>query len=111
MNVIVSTTDEIPGYILKKYVGLAWGSSSRSRSAFVDVAATFKSIIGGESPHYHKLMNHARDSAIKSLVESAENQGANGVVGLRFESITVQSGTVDVVAYGTAVVLEKTGRK
>lgn len=107
---IVCTTNEVPGYEIKKYCGLVWASSSRSKHLGHDFYAVLKTVVGGKIKAYEQMTNHACNEAVRRLAENAERMGANAVVGVRMEGIQLLQATVDVVAYGTAVVIEKKGR-
>ncbi|MBI3588457.1 YbjQ family protein [Candidatus Micrarchaeota archaeon] len=111
-QVLVSTTDSIPGYRAVSYRGIAWASSARSKNALADLGAVLKTIVGGEIRTYKKMLNEARASALSELMRNAHKEGANAVVGVRFSSAQLISSTVEVTAYGTAVVVEReSGRK
>ena len=107
VQLLVSTTEGIPGYRVKAYKGLVWASSARSKNIFTDVAAVVRSMGGGEIRAYKRMTNEARDAALRELLENAAKYGANAVVGLRFGSTQLLPSTVDVFAYGTAVMAEK----
>ena len=68
--------------------------------------AALRNLVGGEIPEYTKLMAQSREQAIQRMVEEAERQGANAVVGVRFTTSMVMSGAAEILAYGTAVKVE-----
>lgn len=100
---IFSSTHEVPGKKTIKALGLAWGSSVRSRSIGFDFVALAKSVVGGEIHAYKKLLSKARHEALRELEENAKSNKANAVVGLRFTVTSLAPGVVEVTAYGTAV--------
>ena len=105
---IIATTDLIDGQRITKAVGLVQGNTIRARHAGRDIMAAFRNLVGGEITEYTRLMNEARQQAIDRMVEAAEAQGANAIVGMRFVTSTVMSGASELLAYRTAVVVEPT---
>ena len=103
----IVTTEEIPGYKIKKLLGCVWGSSVRSRFIGKEILALLRVIVGGEVNEYRDMLNEARFYALQRLAYSAEKLGANAVVSSRIEVFSVLPGTVEVYAYGTAVVVGK----
>ncbi len=103
---LFSSTHEVPGKKVVKTLGLAWGSSVRSRSIGFDFVALAKSLIGGEIHAYKKLLARARQAALKELEDNAAANAANAVVGLRFTVTVLAPGVVEVSAYGTAVLVK-----
>ena len=106
---IVATTDSLPGYRLVRYVGLARGCAVRGASAQEDLLAIMKNQLGGEVHEYTQILAAAREQAIDRLIDDARSLGANAIVGLRLGSSDIGSGLAEVIAYGTAVVAEKSG--
>ena len=103
---IVMTTDACEGKRIKEVLGLVQGSTIRARHVGMDITAAFKNITGGEITEYTKLMAESREQALDRMRESAAQMGANAVVGVRFVTSSVMQGASELVAYGTAVVLE-----
>jgi uncharacterized protein YbjQ (UPF0145 family) len=106
-DVIVTTTDYIPGYRVKKVLGLVSGSVVKARNIGRDIMATLRNIAGGEIVEYTELLATSRDEAIKRMVEKAKALGANAVIGVRLTTANIMSGAAEVLAYGTAVVIEE----
>jgi len=106
-DVIVTTTDYIPGYRVKKVLGLVSGSVVKARNIGRDIMATLRNIAGGEIVEYTELLATPRDEAIKRMVEKAKALGANAVIGVRLTTANIMSGAAEVLAYGTAVVIEE----
>jgi uncharacterized protein YbjQ (UPF0145 family) len=103
---IIATTEQIQGQNTVKTLGMAKGSTIRARHMGRDIMAGLRGIVGGEVKEYTKMMAESREQAIQRMVEDAEKQGANAVVGARFVTSMVMSGAAEIVAYGTAVVVE-----
>jgi len=103
---IVVTTDTIPGKRVVRVVGLVKGNTVRSRHLGKDITAFMKVLTGGEIREYTKLMAEAREQALDRLREEAAKLGANGVVGLRFITSEIVEHAAELLAYGTAVVVE-----
>jgi uncharacterized protein YbjQ (UPF0145 family) len=106
-GVIVTTTDYIPGYRIKKVLGLVTGSVVKARNIGRDIMATLRNIAGGEIVEYTELLATSRDEAIKRMIEKAKALGANAVIGVRLTTANIMSGAAEVLAYGTAVVIEE----
>ena len=103
---IITTAEKIEGRNIVRTVGLVKGSTIRARHVGQDIMAGLRSIVGGEIIDYTKMMAESREQAIQRLVEDAEAQGANAVVGLRFTTSMVMSNASEILAYGTGVVVE-----
>ena len=103
---IVVTTNDAPGYRIVRHVGLVRGVTVRSRSVIGNFAAGIQSIFGGNITIYTRLAEHARAEAYDLLVAHAAQMGANGVLALRDDANEIMEGITEVLAYGTAVVLE-----
>jgi uncharacterized protein YbjQ (UPF0145 family) len=104
---IITTTEQVPGFVAKKYLGLVWSSTVRSKHIGWDIQAMLKSLAGGEIPAYKRMLNEARDEVLKGLAANAKKLKANAVVGVKFEITQIMPTMVEVVAYGTAVSLQK----
>ena len=103
---IITTSEQIEGKRIVQTIGLARGSAIRARNVGRDIVAMLRNLIGGEVPEYTKLMAQSREQAIQRMVEDAEQQGANAIVGVRFTTSMVMSGAAEILAYGTAVKME-----
>lgn len=103
---IVVTTSDIAGKRIVRTLGLARGNTIRARHIGRDITAALRGIVGGEVSEYTKLFGEAREQALDRLVEEAEQLGANAVVGLRFSTSMVMSGAAELLAYGSAVLVE-----
>jgi uncharacterized protein YbjQ (UPF0145 family) len=104
---LIVTTNDIPGYKIVKVLGLARGLSVRSRSLIGNVGASFQMLRGGNIGIYTKLAETARQEAFELLVAQAKEMGANAVVAMRYDANEIASAVTEVLAYGTAVVIEE----
>ena len=102
---IVSTTGQIEGKKISKTIGLVRGSTIRVRHLGKDIMASLRGMVGGEVTEYTKMMAEAREEAIQRMIEDAEKQGANAIVGMRFATSMVMQNAAEVLAYGTGVVV------
>jgi uncharacterized protein YbjQ (UPF0145 family) len=106
---LVVTTNDLPGYHIVRVVGLARGLSVRSRSIVGNVGATFQMLKGGNISIYTKLAETARQEAFDLLIAQAKEMGANAIIAMRYDANEIASAVTEVLAYGTAVVVEPTG--
>jgi uncharacterized protein YbjQ (UPF0145 family) len=103
---IVATSDTITEKKIVKTIGLVRGNTIRARHLGRDIAAVFRNMVGGEISEYTKLMGESREQAIDRMTEQAQQMGANAVVGVRLTTSMLMGGAAEIVAYGTAVVVE-----
>jgi uncharacterized protein YbjQ (UPF0145 family) len=103
---LVVTTENVPGHDVKAVLGQVFGVVVRSRGLGGNITAGLRSIVGGEIPEYSRLVEDARRHAIDRLVANAALMGANAVVMMRFDSGEIAQSMNEVVAYGTAVILD-----
>ena len=103
---IVSTTEDIAHKRIVRTLGLVRGNTVRTRHLGRDIAALLRNVVGGEVSEYTKLLGEAREQAIDRMVEEAEGLGANAVVAVRFSTSMVMSAAAELLAYGTAVIIE-----
>lgn len=104
--IIVTTTENIPGAKVVKTIGHVFGLTVRSRSLGGNIAAGLKSLVGGEIGSYVKLNEDARRQAIDRMVANAGAMGANAITMMRFDSTEMAKSMSEIVAYGTARVIE-----
>lgn len=104
---LVATTETVPGYRRVKTLGQCFGLVVRSRGLGGNVLASLRSIVGGEIHEYTELLEETRRQAIDRLITNATAMGANAVVMMRFDSSEIGQMMSEIVAYGTAVVLEQ----
>jgi len=103
---IVTTNLEIAGKQIVRTVGLVKGNTIRARHLGRDIAAVFRNVVGGEVKEYTKLIAEAREQAIDRMIDDAKTKGANAVVMVRFTTSEIMKGAAELLAYGTAVVVE-----
>jgi uncharacterized protein YbjQ (UPF0145 family) len=103
---IITTSDHVEGKSIVKTIGLVKGNTIRARHVGEDFMAGLKKIVGGEIGQYTKMMSEAREEAIKRMEEEAKSKGANAIVGMRLATSMIMQNASEVLAYGTAVVLE-----
>ncbi|WP_137862639.1 MULTISPECIES: YbjQ family protein [unclassified Sphingomonas] len=103
---IVTTTENVPGHGVVRTLGQVFGVVVRSRGIGGNISASLRSIVGGEIPEYTRLVEDARRHAIDRMVANAHAMGANAIVMMRFDSGEIAQAMNEVVAYGTAVILD-----
>ena len=103
---LVATTENIPGYHRVQTKGQVFGLVVRSRGVGGNIMAGLRTIFGGEIHEYTQLLEEARRQAIDRMVANAATMGANAIVMMRFDSSEIGQLMSEIVAYGTAVVLE-----
>ena len=103
----LSNTETIANQTIKKTLGIARGSTVRSRNIGRDIFASLKNIVGGEIEEYTKLQADAREQALQRMIEDAQKLEADAVVNVRFTTSVVAQGASEMLAYGTAVKFEQ----
>ena len=103
---IVATTNDLPGYRVVRVVGLVRGITVRSRSIVGNLGGALQSLVGGNLSIFTNLAEQARQEALDLMIEHAEQQGANAVIAMRYDSNDITDGITEMLAYGTAVVVE-----
>jgi uncharacterized protein YbjQ (UPF0145 family) len=103
---LIVTTNDVPGHRITQTLGVVRGITVRSRNLVSDAIGGVQSMIGGRVGAYVKLAETARSEAYDELVSHAASLGANAVVAMRYDANEIMPGVTEVLAYGTAVVLE-----
>ncbi|MBK8166817.1 MAG: YbjQ family protein [bacterium] len=103
---IVTTTEQIAGKRIVRTIGLVRGNTIRSRSLGRDILAGLKNLVGGEISEYTKMIAECREEALDRMIAQAQANGANAVIGMRFASAEMMEHAAELLAYGTAVVVE-----
>lgn len=103
---IMVSCDEIPGKRIIKTLGLVRGNTIRARHIGRDIMAILRGIVGGEITDYTKMISEAREQALDRMEAAAENLGANAIVAIRFGTAEMMTSAAEILAYGTAVVIE-----
>lgn len=108
-NAMVTTANELPGYRIVRNLGIVRGITVRSRSVLGNLAAGIQTIVGGNISVLTELCEKARGEAYEILLQHAAQHGANAIVCMRYDANEVMQGVTEVLAYGTAVQVEKAG--
>ena len=103
---IVTTGNDLPGYKVVKVIGVVRGITVRSRNLVANIGGAIQSLFGGQLSVYVKLAESARQEAYEQLVAHAGEQGANAIIAMRYDANEIMDGITEVLAYGTAVVVE-----
>ena len=104
---LITTAFTIDGYKIKQNLGVVRGIIVRSRSIFGTIGASFQTLVGGNISLFTQLCEKTRKDSYELMISHAEQIGANGIIGFRYDANEVMSGVTEVLAYGTAVVMEK----
>ncbi|MBK6396897.1 MAG: YbjQ family protein [Bacteroidia bacterium] len=104
---MITTSTSLEGYKVVKQLGLVRGITVRSRSVLGNLAGGFMTIFGGRSTIYTELCEKTREEALQLMIKHGQEMGANAIINMRYDANEVMSGLTEVLAYGTAVVVEK----
>ncbi len=104
---MVTTAFELPGYRISKNLGLVRGVTVRSRSILGTLGASLETIVGGNITLFESICEKTREQALDLMLEHAAARGANAVIGMRYDATEVMQGVTEVIAYGTAVLVER----
>jgi len=104
---LITTANSLEGYKIVKQLGLVRGVTVRSRSALGNIAGGFQSLFGGRLSIYVELCENTRQEAYQLLIDHARVMGANAIIAMRYDANEIMQGVTEVLAYGTAVVVEK----
>jgi uncharacterized protein YbjQ (UPF0145 family) len=102
----ISNIDTVPGYRITKTFGLVQGSTIRAKHLGRDFMAGIKNLVGGELKGYTELLQESRSEATARMMAQAKEMGANAVINVRFSTSSVAQGAAEILAYGTAVIVE-----
>ncbi len=108
MDVMVTTGFEVEGYRIVRYLGVVRGLTVRSTNIFQVIFSAFRSIFGGRIKAMIGLCDRSRQDAFDQMIEHARAVGANGIIGMRYDSEGIAGAYAEILAYGTAVVIEPT---
>ena len=103
---IITTSETIEGKTITKTIGLVKGSTIRARHLGRDIMAGLRGVVGGEISEYTKMMAESREQALQRMEDEAQSMGANAVIALRFTTSMVMQNASEILAYGTAVIIE-----
>jgi uncharacterized protein YbjQ (UPF0145 family) len=107
---LVATTETVAGHRVRHTLGQCFGVTVRSRGLGGNIMAGLRSIVGGEITEYSQMLEEARRHAVDRMVQNATLMGANGILMMRFDSSEIGQTMSEIVAYGTAIVLEPNPR-
>jgi uncharacterized protein YbjQ (UPF0145 family) len=105
---MVTTNIELNGYRVLRNLGVVRGITVRSRSILGNIAGGFQTLFGGNISIYQELCEKTREDAFQLMLQQAAEKGANAIICMRYDANEVMGGVTEVLAYGTAVVVEKT---
>ena len=105
--VLVSTMNDLPGYVADKVFGEVFGLTVRSRDFGSNFTASFRSLGGGEVPEYTQMLAESRHVAVMRMCQMAHQMGANAILAMRFDCTEIAQTMSEVAAYGTAVIVHK----
>ena len=103
---MVTTAFELSGYRVRQSLGVVRGIVVRSRNVFVNIGAAFQTLVGGNITAWTNLCEQTRRDAFEIMIQHATELGANAIIGARYDATDISSGATEVLAYGTAVVVE-----
>ncbi|HJP95730.1 MAG TPA: YbjQ family protein [Pyrinomonadaceae bacterium] len=106
---MVTTAFEVPNYRVVQNLGVVRGIVVRSRNVFATIGATLQTIVGGNITVWTKLCEQTRVDAFDIMIQHATEVGANAVIGARYDTTELAQGVTEVLAYGTAVIVEPVG--
>jgi len=103
---ILVTLPEVPGHRIVRVLGVVKGSTVRAKHIGKDILAGLRQIVGGEIKEYTEMLSEARAEAERRMIEEAEKLGANAIVNIRYTTSSVMANAAEILAYGTAVLVE-----
>ncbi|MEQ1901105.1 MAG: heavy metal-binding domain-containing protein [Devosia sp.] len=103
---LVATTNDLPGYRVVRTIGLVRGITVRSRSVFGTIGGALQSLVGGNITLFTSLAEKTRQEALDLMIQHAEEAGANAIIAMRYDANEITDGITEMLAYGTAVVVE-----
>lgn len=106
-SIIITTSNALEGYRVTKHLGLVRGITVRSRSLLGNMAGGFMTLFGGKSAIYTQLCEKTREEALQLMIEHGRLLGCNAIINMRYDANEVMNGVTEVLAYGTAVIVEK----
>ena len=105
-DILVTTTFDLPGYDVVRYLGIVRGITVRTRGIGYQIAAGLRTLVGGQVGAYVSMCEHARGEAMDFMLTHARERGANAVIGMRYDATELGQGMSEVLAYGTAVIVQ-----
>ncbi|MEI6709407.1 MAG: YbjQ family protein [Actinomycetota bacterium] len=106
-HMLIVTTNDVAGFRITKVIGEVNGLTVRTRNVGAQIGASFKALVGGELAGMTRQLQETRDEALDRLIEAAQAKGANAVIGMRYDSNELYGTYQEILAYGTAVIIEE----
>lgn len=106
-GILITTSNALEGYSVTKQLGVVRGITVRSRSLLGNMAGGFMTLFGGKSTIYTELCEKTREEAFQLMIQHGQELGCNAIINMRYDANEVMNGVTEVLAYGTAVVVEK----
>ena len=106
-KILITTSTSLEGYRIVEQLGLVRGITVRSRSILGNIAGGFLAIFGGTNIIYTELCEKTREDALQLMIQHGKEVGGNAIINMRYDANEVMSGITEVLAYGTAVIVEK----
>jgi uncharacterized protein YbjQ (UPF0145 family) len=106
-EILITTSNQLEGYHITKHLGLVRGITVRSRSLLGNIGGGIQSLFGGKLSIYVELCETAREEAYQLLLHHGDQLGANAIINIRYDANEIMQGITEVLAYGTAVIVEK----
>ena len=104
---IISTLEQIAGYKIAESLGVVAGNTIRAWHLGKDIVAGLRTVVGGEIKEYTGMLAESREQSLQRMIEKGEELNADGIIGVRFQTSMIMSTTAELLAYGTAVKLQK----
>ena len=104
---IISTLEQIVGYKITESLGVVAGNTIRARHLGKDIVAGLRTVVGGEIKEYTGMLAESREQSLQRMIEKGKELNADGIIGVRFQTSMIMSTTAELLAYGTAVKLQK----
>ncbi|HET9057865.1 MAG TPA: YbjQ family protein [Chitinophagaceae bacterium] len=105
--ILITTSNALEGYRITRHLGLVRGITVRSRSLLGNIAGGFMALFGGRSIIYTELCERTREDALQLMMKHGQELGCNAIINMRYDANEVMNGITEVLAYGTAVIVEK----
>ena len=105
---MATTAFELPNFRITQNLGVVRGIVVRSRNMFATLGATFQTLVGGNITIWTKMCEETRSDAFDILIQHASEIGGNAIIGMRYDTTEISTGVTEVIAYGTAVIVEPT---
>lgn len=106
-SILITTSTHLEGYRIVKQLGLVRGITVRSRSLAGNIAGGIMTLFGGKSQIYTELCEVTREESLQLMISHGKQMGCNAIISMRYDANDVMSGLTEVLAYGTAVIVEK----